>query len=162
MINSRSHWPAVNHHGPSVGQGLGFDSSNKPQQTCGMIGDTVVRPACEVKLAYLPDLMSTSLRNRVIVLNKHSASVGRPHSIQHAYCVKDPSKANIELDWMQTCTSCSKVGVWAEFPLSYSKHDVQGWCSFVDLQLHCHFSVKLYNFNLAIFKFLVSWNFSLF
>lgn len=37
-----------------------------------MIGHTVVRPAGEVELPYLPDLVSPSLRNRVIVLNTHT------------------------------------------------------------------------------------------
>lgn len=69
MVSSSAHQPAVNHHGPGIGQGLGLDSPNKPQQACGVIGHAVVRPAREVKLTDLPDLMSPSLRNRVIMLN---------------------------------------------------------------------------------------------
>lgn len=68
MVSSTAHQPAVNHHGPSVGQGLGLDSPNKPQQARGMIGHTVIRPAREVKLTDLPDLMSSSLRKRVIMI----------------------------------------------------------------------------------------------
>ena len=67
-----AHQPAVNHHGPSIGQGLGLDSPNEPQQACGVIGHAVVWPAREVKLSNLPDLMSPSLRNRVIMLNTQS------------------------------------------------------------------------------------------
>lgn len=39
-----------------------------------MIGHAVVWPAREVKLSDLPDLMSSSLRNRVIMLNTQSAA----------------------------------------------------------------------------------------
>lgn len=100
MACSGAYKPAVNHHGPSVGQGLGFDSPNKPQQACGVIGHAVVRPAREVKLSDLPDLVSSSLRNRVIVLNTRSAAedVARRQRMQCADGVRGPSKANTELD----------------------------------------------------------------
>lgn len=67
-----AHQPAVNHHGSGIGQGLGLDSSNKPQKAGGVIWHTVVRPASEVKLSDFPDLMSSSLRNTVISLNTQS------------------------------------------------------------------------------------------
>lgn len=57
-----AHQPAVNHHGPSIGQGLRLDSPNKPQKARGVIRHTVVRPAREVKLSDLPDLVSPSLK----------------------------------------------------------------------------------------------------
>ena len=57
----------MNHHGPGVGQGLGLDSPNEAQQARGVVGHAVVRPAREVKLPNLPDLMRPSLRNRVIM-----------------------------------------------------------------------------------------------
>lgn len=104
MISSRAHRPAVNHHGPRVGQGLGLDSPNKPQQARGVIGHAVVRPAREVKLSYLPDLMSPSLWNQVLVLNTHSAAedggdVVRRQRIQCTDGVRGgPSNANTELD----------------------------------------------------------------
>ena len=74
VVGSGAHQPAVNHHGPSVGQGLGLDSPNEPQQARGVIGHAVVRPAGEVKLSDLPDLMSSSLTKRVIMLNTQSAT----------------------------------------------------------------------------------------
>lgn len=67
----------MNHHGPSIGHGLGLDSPNKSQQARGVIGHAVVRPAREVKLPYLPDLVSPSLRSRVIVLNTHTHTHAR-------------------------------------------------------------------------------------
>ena len=70
-----AHQPAVDHHGPSVGQGLGLDSPNESQQTRGVIGNPVVWPAREVKLSDLPNLMSPSLRSRVIMLNTQSRAV---------------------------------------------------------------------------------------
>lgn len=63
-----------------------------------MIGDAVVRPAGEVELPYLPDLVSSSLRSRVIVLNTHSVAAATRPRIQSVYGAKDPSKTNIELD----------------------------------------------------------------
>lgn len=57
-----------------------------------MVGHAVVGPAREVKLPYLPDLVSPSLRNGVIVLNTHSAAVPRPLRIQSVRWAKDPSK----------------------------------------------------------------------
>ncbi len=112
-FGSGAHQPAVNHHGPSIGQGLGLDSPNKPQQACGVIGHAVVRPAREVKLSDLPDLMSPSLRNRVIMLNtqstaEHGGLVVRRQRVQCADDVRGPSKANTELDWKQTHTSWVK------------------------------------------------------
>lgn len=69
-----------------------------------MIGHAVVRPAREVKLPYLSDLVSPSLRNRAVALNTQArtraavaAAAGRLR-IQSARCVKDPSKTNTELD----------------------------------------------------------------
>lgn len=93
----------MNHHGPSVGQGLGLDSSNEPQQACGVIRHTVVRPAREVKLPDLPDLMSPSLWNGVITVNTQSAGEDSGHVVkrQRIQCtedVKGPSEANTELD----------------------------------------------------------------
>lgn len=82
----------MNNHGPSIGQSLGLDSPNKPQQARGVIGHAVVWPACEVKLSDLPDLMSPPLRNRVIMLNTHSTAEDT------VYKVKGYSKANAELD----------------------------------------------------------------
>lgn len=67
-------WPAVDHHGPCVGQSLGLDSPDEAQQACGMIGHAVVGPAREVELPDLPDLMSSPLRNRVTVFNRQSAA----------------------------------------------------------------------------------------
>lgn len=88
LVTSTAHQPAVNHHGPSIGQGLGLDSPNKPKQACGVIGHAVVWPAREVKLSDLPDLMSPSLRNRVIMLNTQGTAedggyvVSRQTSVQ--------------------------------------------------------------------------------
>lgn len=99
VITSRAHEPAVNHHGSRVGQGLGLDSPNKPQQARGMIGHAVVRPTREVKLSDLPDLMSPSLWNSVTVLNTQSAAqddgdVVRWQGMRCTDGVKGPSDAN--------------------------------------------------------------------
>lgn len=64
-----------------------------------MIGHTVVWPAREVKLSDLPDLMSPSLRNRVIKLNTQSTAgdgreVVRRQRIQCTDDVRGPSRAN--------------------------------------------------------------------
>lgn len=91
----------MNHHGPSIGHGLGLDPPNKSQQARGVIGHAVVRPAREVKLPYLPDLVSPSLRSRVIVLNTHAAAAAaaaRRLRIQIDCSVRDPSKTNTRLD----------------------------------------------------------------
>lgn len=103
MISSSAHQPAVNHHGPSIGQSLGLDSPNKTQQARGVIGHPVVRPAREVKLTDFPNLMSPSLRNRVIMLNTQGTAedggdVVRRQRIQCADDVRGLSKANTELD----------------------------------------------------------------
>lgn len=82
----RAHWPAVNNHGPSIGQSLGLDSPNEAQKARGVIGHSMIRPACEVKLSNLPDLVSPSLRER------------------ERDVVRRRSEANTELDWMQTET----------------------------------------------------------
>lgn len=90
----------MNHHGPSVVHGLGLDSPNKSQQACGVIGHAVVRPAGEVELPYLPDLVSPSLRNRVIMLNTHSAAAAAAsgETTESVYGVKDQPKTNRELE----------------------------------------------------------------
>lgn len=82
----------MNHHGPSIGQRLGLDSPDEPQQARGVIGHAVVWPAREVKLSDLPDLVSPPLRDRVIMLSTHSTAEDA------AYRVKGYSKVNAELD----------------------------------------------------------------
>lgn len=68
-----------------------------------MIGHAVVWPACEVKLSDLPDLMSPSLRNKVIMLSTQSTAEDGRDVVQRQriLCtdnVRGPSKANTELD----------------------------------------------------------------
>lgn len=119
--------PAVNHHGPRVGHGLGFDSPNEPQQTRGVIGHAVVRPAREVKLPDLPDLVSPPLRReemRVTVLDTQSAAEGggecgerREDTACRRFPESSPSKANTDTEWIQTCTLWPQwEGVWSKFP----------------------------------------------
>lgn len=87
----------MHHHGPGVGQGLGLDSSNEPQEARGVIRHAVVRPAREVKLSDLPDLVSPPLRNTVIMLDTrdsrslckhtfHGKSTGRFQTVVKAVC----------------------------------------------------------------------------
>lgn len=86
-------WPAVDHHGPCVGQSLGLDSPDEAQQASGMIGHAVVGPAREVELPDLPDLMSAPLRNRVTCSTRRvQRHAGRRSRVG--------SQAP---DWMQTC-----------------------------------------------------------
>ena len=51
--------PAVHHQGPGAGGGL--DPPGEAQQTRGVVRDAVVRPAREVELSDLPDLMDPPL-----------------------------------------------------------------------------------------------------
>lgn len=131
VITSRTHEPAVNHHGSRVGQGLGLDSPNKPQQACGMIGHAVVRPTREVELSDLPDLMSPSLWNRVTVLNIQSTAQDDGDAVRwlRMRCtdgVKGPSNANTELDWIQTHRARPKLNRGlSKVSIIYQ----QGWCS---------------------------------
>lgn len=142
-----AHWPAVNHHGPSVGHGLGLDSSNKSQQACGVIGHAVVRPAREVKLPYLPDLMSPSLRSRVIVLNTHSrAQRGGGETTENTERLRCERALKQTRSWIEhkhelygfrIRGSCISI-IW----------NVHGWCS---LGVLSHISIGLY---LYIFIFI--------
>ena len=61
MAPGSQYRPAVDHHWPGVGHGLGLDPADEAQQPCGVVGHAVVRPAREVELSYLPDLVSASL-----------------------------------------------------------------------------------------------------
>lgn len=128
VVRSSAHRPAVNHHGPSVGHSLGLDSPNKPQQACGVIGHAVVRPAREVKLPDLPDLVSPSLRNRAIMLNtqRRWGEVVRRQRIQRTDGVGGHSTANTHF------TDMFKEGL-CKFPSWHSKQDVQGCCSLIPL-----------------------------
>ncbi len=55
-------------HRAGAGWSLGFDPADEAQQPRGVIRDAVIRPAGEVKLTDLPDLMSSSLETT----NTHS------------------------------------------------------------------------------------------
>lgn len=74
--------PAVDHHGPGVGQRLGLDPPDEAQQAGGVVGNAVVGPAREVELSDLPDLVGPPLKNRVtafqsaICLKVHWAKFG--------------------------------------------------------------------------------------
>ena len=61
MAQGGGYRPAVDHHGPGVGHGLGFDPADEAQQPRGVVGHPVVRPTREVELSYLPDLVGASL-----------------------------------------------------------------------------------------------------
>lgn len=58
--------PAVHHYGPSIWWVEELDLSNEAQQSGGVAGNTMVRPAGEVKLTEFTDLMMT-------LLKKHTA-----------------------------------------------------------------------------------------
>lgn len=53
--------PAVSHYGPSVWWVEELDLSDEAQQSGGVTGNTVVRPAGKVKLAQFTDFMMTLL-----------------------------------------------------------------------------------------------------
>lgn len=51
----------MHHNGPSAG-GVGhFDSADEGEEACGVVGHSVVRPAGEMKLFHLPQLVKASL-----------------------------------------------------------------------------------------------------
>lgn len=55
-------WPAVDHHWAGISWALGFDSADEAQQACSVVRYSMVRPASEMELPDLPDLMSSSLQ----------------------------------------------------------------------------------------------------
>lgn len=56
------HLPAVDHYGPSFGGVEELDLADEAQESSGIAGDAVVRPAGEVEEAKLPDLVVAFLR----------------------------------------------------------------------------------------------------
>lgn len=51
----------MHHDGAGVGRIEELDLPNEPQQACGVAGDPVIRPAGEVEVPNLPDLVVTFL-----------------------------------------------------------------------------------------------------
>ncbi len=66
--------PAVDDHRAGAGWTLGFDPADEAQQPRGVIRDAVIRPAGEVKLTDLPDLMSSSLETTHTHTHTHTHS----------------------------------------------------------------------------------------
>lgn len=90
-----------------------------------MIGHTVVRPAGEVELPYLPDLVSPSLRNRIIVLKTHTAAAAAATE-NTAECVRcERSLQNKHGAGLNTNMHFTVSGSEAAaFPISDSKYNV--------------------------------------
>ena len=81
--------PAVDHHGPGVGHGLGLDPADEAQQPRGVVGHPVVRPAREVELSYLPDLVGASLsrstRGECETFSMYEYTHTHTHTHTHTY-----------------------------------------------------------------------------
>lgn len=130
VIYQYAHQPAVNHHRPSVGQGLRLDSPNKSQQPGGVIGHAMVRPAREVKLSNLPDLMSPPLRkHRVIMSQDRETTVRGQRCRETSFYSKYRAGLNANTHFIDKV----REEGWAKFLLSYSKLDVQGCCALISL-----------------------------
>lgn len=53
--------PAVHHHRPSVWRVTSFNPAQERQEWCGVFGNAVIRPRCELELPHLPLLTTATL-----------------------------------------------------------------------------------------------------
>lgn len=54
--------PAVHHHRPGVWRVTGFNPAQEGQEWCGVFGNAMIRPCCELELPHLPLLTTATLQ----------------------------------------------------------------------------------------------------